>query len=165
MEKFRGSHSTRWILEDLLFATPKSDVYLIPFKSIFILLNVLPMYFASSIPYCLVVISCHVISYSPTNIHCLVSTMWTHTLVILLVISCATNGVTSFQERHRMIIPPKTESCFFLADMQEGYVINIRYLVMSSKNGKQLDITMRLRDNTKRMITYQVASIEDVMCS
>ena len=55
-----------------------------------------------------------------------------------------------------MMIQPKTESCFFLADMQEEYVINIRYLVMSSKNGKQLDITMRLRDNTKRMITYKV---------
>eukprot|EP00091_Calanus_sinicus_P016741 TRINITY_DN36271_c0_g1_i1.p1 TRINITY_DN36271_c0_g1~~TRINITY_DN36271_c0_g1_i1.p1 ORF type:complete len:125 (+),score=35.03 TRINITY_DN36271_c0_g1_i1:170-544(+) len=54
-----------------------------------------------------------------------------------------------------MMIPPKTESCFFLADMQEGYMVNIRYLVMSSKNGQQLDITMRLRDNTGRMITYQ----------
>ena len=54
-----------------------------------------------------------------------------------------------------MIIPPKTESCFFLADMQEGYVINIRYLVMSSKNGKQLDITMRLRDNTRSVIRHQ----------
>ena len=56
-----------------------------------------------------------------------------------------------------MMIPPKTESCFFLANMQEGYMINIRYLVMSSRNGQQLDITMRLRDNTRRMITYQVA--------
>ena len=83
--------------------------------------------------------------------------MWTHSLA-LLVLTCVTlqDVGTSFQERHRMMIQPKTESCFFLADMQEEYVINIRYLVMSSKNGKQLDITMRLRDNTKRMITYQV---------
>merc|ERR1711892_210766 len=84
------------------------------------------------------------------------STMWTHCLA-LLVLTCVTlqDVGTSFQERHRMMIQPKTESCFFLADMQEEYVINIRYLVMSSKNGKQLDISMRLRDNTKRMITYQ----------
>ena len=39
--------------------------------------------------------------------------------------------------------------------MQESYVINIRYLVMSSKNGKQLDITMRLRDNTRSVIRHQ----------
>ena len=84
--------------------------------------------------------------------------MWSAciSLLVLSLVSILHAG-SPFQERHKMIIHPKTESCFFLADMQEGYIINLRYLVMSSKNGKQQDITMRLRDNTKRMITYQVS--------
>jgi len=75
-------------------------------------------------------------------------------LLVLFLVTTIQAG-SPFQERHKMIIHPKTESCFFLADMQAGYMINLRYLVMSSKNGQQQDITMRLRDNTKRMITYQ----------
>ena len=54
-----------------------------------------------------------------------------------------------------MIISPKTESCFFLPDLQEGYQLSINYLVVSSKNGKQQDITMRLRDPKRRLVTYQ----------
>ena len=95
-------------------------------------------------------LSCTVIF---TVVYWTVNTMWLQCIVFLLVTHYAES---SFQERHKMIILPKTESCFFLENMQEGYELNIRYLVMSSKNGKQLDITMRLRDNTKRMITYQV---------
>ena len=96
-------------------------------------------------------LSCTVIF---TVVYWTVNTMWLQCIVFLLVTHY---GESSFQERHKMIILPKTESCFFLENMQEGYELNIRYLVMSSKNGKQLDITMRLRDNTGRMITYQVA--------
>merc|ERR1711892_1020433 len=81
-----------------------------------------------------------------------VNTMWLQCILFMLMTHY---GESSFQERQKMIILPKTESCFFLENMQEGYELNIRYLVMSSKNGKQLDITMRLRDNTGRMITYQ----------
>ena len=76
--------------------------------------------------------------------------------LIILACSVILQPGSAFQERHTMIINPKTESCFFMEYMQIGYVINIRYLVISSKNGKQQDITMRLRDHTKRMITYQV---------
>ena len=61
----------------------------------------------------------------------------------------------SYQERHKLIISPKTESCFFLANLQEGYQLSISYLVVSSKNGKQQDITMRLRDPKKMLVTYQ----------
>merc|ERR1711892_1202023 len=81
-----------------------------------------------------------------------VNTMWLQCILFMLMTHY---GESSFQERHKMIILPKTESCFFLENIQEGCELNIRYLVMSSKNGKQLDITMRLRDNTGRMITYQ----------
>jgi hypothetical protein len=109
-------------------------------------------------PSIFLVISHPVISISDATVHYKVNTMWTHTIFLFLVTGTTLqDGGASFQERHRMMIPPKTESCFFLANMQEGYMINIRYLVMSSKNGQQLDITMRLRDNTGRMITYQVA--------
>ena len=109
-------------------------------------------------PSTFLVISHPVISISDATVHYKVNTMWTHTIFLFLVTGTTLqDGGASFQERHRMMIPPKTESCFFLANMQEGYMINIRYLVMSSKNGQQLDITMRLRDNTGQMITYQVA--------
>merc|ERR1712062_591725 len=63
--------------------------------------------------------------------------------------------VKTFQERHKMIIQPRTQSCLFLDKLKTEYVVNIRYLVLSSKNGKQQDITMRLKDNTGRMISYQ----------
>merc|ERR1711915_20777 len=62
---------------------------------------------------------------------------------------------SSFQERHKLMIAPKTESCFFLANLQEGYKLSVSYLVISSKNGKQQDITMRLRDPKKMLVTYQ----------
>ena len=55
-----------------------------------------------------------------------------------------------------MIIYPRTQSCLFLDNLKAGYMVNIRYLVLSSKNGKQQDITMKLKDNTGRMISYQV---------
>ena len=61
----------------------------------------------------------------------------------------------SYQERHKLIISPKTESCFFLANLQEGYQLSISYLVVSSKNGKQQDISMRLRDPKRLLVTYQ----------
>merc|ERR1712062_4330 len=63
--------------------------------------------------------------------------------------------VKTFQERHKMIIQPRTQSCLFLDKLKTEYVVNIRYLVLSSKNGKQQDITMRLKDNTGRIISYQ----------
>merc|ERR1712154_7104 len=62
---------------------------------------------------------------------------------------------SSFQERHKLMIAPKTESCFFLANLQEGYKLSVSYLVISSKNGKQQDITIRLRDPKKMLVTYQ----------
>ena len=62
---------------------------------------------------------------------------------------------SSYQERHKMMIAAKSESCFFLANLQEGYQLSISYLVASSKDGKQQDITMRLRDPKRMLVTYQ----------
>ena len=79
-------------------------------------------------------------------------------IVFILFLSSLVAGQTDetfFQERHKMIISPKSESCFFLANMQEGYQMSISYQVVSSKNGKQQDITMRLRDPRNLLVTYQ----------
>ena len=76
-------------------------------------------------------------------------------LIFLSISVCSQSDENSFQERHKLIISPKTESCFFLPNLQEGYQLSISYLVVSSKNGKQQDITMRLRDPKRMLVTYQ----------
>ena len=77
-------------------------------------------------------------------------------LLIFLSISVSSQSdENSFQERHKLIISPKTESCFFLPNLQEGYQLSVSYLVVSSKNGKQQDITMRLRDPKRILVTYK----------
>ena len=58
----------------------------------------------------------------------------------------------SYQERHMIMVPPKQESCFFVENLYEGFVLNIHYVVLNTKNGVQLDVSMRLRDPDKRMI-------------
>ena len=60
------------------------------------------------------------------------------------------------QERHKIIIPAKTESCFFISGLQETDLVTVNYLVISFSNGKQQDITFRLKDPaTSRLISYQ----------
>lgn len=61
----------------------------------------------------------------------------------------------SYQERYMIHVAPKSESCFFLENLMEGFVLNIHYVVLNTKNGAQLDISMRLRDPDKRLITFQ----------
>ena len=79
-----------------------------------------------------------------------------HLLLIFLANSVSSQtDETSYQERHKLIISPKSESCFFLANLQEGYQLSISYQVVSSKNGKQQDINMKLRDPKKMLVTYQ----------
>ena len=60
------------------------------------------------------------------------------------------------QERHKIIVPAKTESCFFISDLQQTDLVTVNYLVISFSNGKQQDITFRLKDPaTSRLISYQ----------
>ena len=54
-----------------------------------------------------------------------------------------------------MVIAPKSESCIFIEQLEVDWTLSLSYLVTSSKNGAQLDITLRLRDPDKRMVTYQ----------
>jgi len=61
----------------------------------------------------------------------------------------------SYQERYMIHVQPKSESCFFLENLEEGFILNIHYVVLNTKNGAQLDISMRLRDPDKRLITFQ----------
>jgi len=60
-----------------------------------------------------------------------------------------------YQERYKMVIAPKSESCIFIEQLEVDWTLSLSYLVTSSKNGAQLDITLRLRDPDKRMVTYQ----------
>ena len=78
-------------------------------------------------------------------------------LLLLLPLALAQEGERVFQERYRMVIAPKSESCVFLEQLEVGWKLSISYLVTSSKNGAQLDITMRLRDPDNRMVTYQAS--------
>ena len=60
-----------------------------------------------------------------------------------------------YQERYKMVIAPKSESCIFIEQLEVDWTLSISYVVTSSKNGAQMDITLRLRDPDKRMVTYQ----------
>ena len=60
------------------------------------------------------------------------------------------------RERLKILVPSKTESCFFIANLKEANVLSVRFLVITYKNGKPQDITFRMKDpNTYRMINYQ----------
>ena len=60
------------------------------------------------------------------------------------------------RERLKIIVAPKSESCFFIPKLKEHNTLNVRYLVISYKDGKQQDITFRMLDPiTHRMLNYQ----------
>ena len=63
---------------------------------------------------------------------------------------------TTYQERYTINIAPRAQSCFFLEDLEDGYVISLHYLVVSDKGGEQLDISMNLKDSKNKMIVFQV---------
>ena len=70
---------------------------------------------------------------------------------ILIFLALNLNTLTSEkveleQERHKIIIPAKTESCFFISNLAESDIVSVSYLVVSFSNGKQHDITFRLKD-------------------
>ena len=46
----------------------------------------------------------------------------------------------------KIIIAPKSESCFFIPQLLESNVLNVRWIVISFKDGKQQDVTFRMKD-------------------
>jgi len=59
------------------------------------------------------------------------------------------------RERMKIIVPAKTESCYFIT-LQQNNKLSIRFLVISYKDGKQQDITFRVKDAvSNRMVNYQ----------
>ena len=80
----------------------------------------------------------------------------------------------SYEERYTITIQPRSSSCFFLEDLQEGYTISVHYLVLSTRcapapapcsnsypcsnfyyptsGGQQMDLAMTLRDPDRTMI-------------
>ena len=60
------------------------------------------------------------------------------------------------RERMKIMVPAKTESCFFIPELKENNVVSIRFLVVTYKDGKQQEITFRLKDpKTTRLLNYQ----------
>ena len=71
-----------------------------------------------------------------------------------------TDPSKTYQEKYTIFVQQKSESCFFLENMLVDYVLSVHYMVLSSSNGKQLDITMRIRDPENRMVVYQARKKE-----
>ena len=79
-------------------------------------------------------------------------------ILALTVFNVLVNGeqMEIARERLKIIVAPKSESCFFISKLKEQNILNIRFLVISYKDGKQQDITFRLLDPiTHRMLNYQ----------
>ena len=79
-------------------------------------------------------------------------------ILALTLFSVIVNGeqMEIARERLKIIVAPKSESCFFISKLKEHNILNIRFLVISYKDGKQQDITFRLLDPiTHRMLNYQ----------
>ena len=101
--------------------------------------------------------------------------MWSYRLCILISVQqclapahqrpealneVPTDPSKSYQERYTIFVQQKSESCFFLENMLVDYVLSILYMVLSSSNGKQLDMLMRIRDPENRMVIYQARKKE-----
>ena len=72
--------------------------------------------------------------------------------------SVLTNGEETeiARERMKIMVPAKTESCFFIPELKENNVVSVRFLVVTYKDGKQQEITFRLKDpKTTRLLNYQ----------
>lgn len=68
--------------------------------------------------------------------------------------------VPDYEARYTVFVMNRAESCFFLENMKEGYTINLHYLVISTKNGAQLDISMRIKDPKGRLVAFQARKKE-----
>jgi len=65
-----------------------------------------------------------------------------------------------YDARFTIHIANRAENCFYMENLKDGYVINIHYLVISTKNGNQLDISMRMKDPLRQLITFQARKRE-----
>ena len=89
---------------------------------------------------------------------CKISIFLCELILALTVFNVMVNGeqMEIARERLKIIVAPKSESCFFISKLKEQNILNIRFLVISYKDGKQQDITFRLLDPvTHRMLNYQ----------
>jgi len=59
-----------------------------------------------------------------------------------------------YQARFTINVLNRAESCFYLENMREGYIINLHYIVISTKNGVQLDIAMRMKDPDRKLLAF-----------
>jgi len=95
--------------------------------------------------------------------------MWTLGMdcVIFLLFFQLSNALSSqdsfsphYDARFTLQIANRAESCFYLENLKEGYVIDLHYLVVSTKNGNQLDISMRMKDPSHQLVTFQARKKE-----
>jgi len=67
----------------------------------------------------------------------------------------------TYQERYTIHVEPRTQSCFFIEDLQVDYVLSLQYTVLSTKSGNQMDISFQLKDATGKMVVFQVRKKKD----
>jgi len=67
----------------------------------------------------------------------------------------------TYQERYTINVEPRSQSCFFIEDLQVGYGLSVHYTVLSTKNGNPLDISFQLKDSNHKMLFFQVRKKED----
>ena len=105
-------------------------------------------------------IGCDTIVNSPSSFLCFVivclsmfySSYLSMSQIINILISCLTTSCPCCSHcKYSLFL----ESYFFVPNLQEGYQLSVSYLVVSSKNGKKQDITMRLRDPKRILVTYK----------
>ena len=67
----------------------------------------------------------------------------------------------NFQERYTITVEARSQSCFFIEDLEVGYGLSVHYTVLSTKNGNQMDISFQLKDTAGKMVVFQVRKKED----
>ena len=70
---------------------------------------------------------------------CRPSHLVTGILLILLTLLHTLNSekVELDQERHKIIVPAKTESCFFISNLEESDTVTVNYLVISFREASK----------------------------
>ena len=66
-----------------------------------------------------------------------------------------------FKERYTIHVEPRSQSCFFIEDLQVDYVLSLQYTVLSTKSGNQMDISFQLKDASGKMVVFQVRKKKD----
>ena len=78
-------------------------------------------------------------------------------LILVVINNNLINGEETeiARERFKIILPSKTESCYFLT-LKQSDKLSVRFLVISYKDGRQQDVTFRIKDpSSSRMVNYQ----------